>query len=142
MSTDKIPPAPTGGTDANSPKAEGILADDMTPEALTAALAKNQAVQEKGELLRAKLLGETARAPWHELQRFFAQGSLLMAAEGVDMLDVAMALAEDDSKAFEAWLAKGEAGLSIRSDIWKMFFLLRESSYWSFCSCYGLKGST
>lgn len=67
--------------------------------------------QPTGELLRAKLLGETARAPWKELQRFFAQGVVLMAQPGVDMIAVGMALADDDSAAFEKWLNAGEAGV-------------------------------
>jgi len=66
--------------------------------------------QERGELLRAKLLGETARAPWSELQRFFAQGLVIQAKDGVDMIDVAMMLAEDNSKGFEQFLAAGLAG--------------------------------
>lgn len=82
MSTDNIPPA-------------------AQPPATPAA---------SGELLRAKLVGETARAPWHELQRFFAQGTLLMAAQGMDMIDVAIALAEDDRATFEGWLHAGKAG--------------------------------
>jgi len=65
---------------------------------------------ESGELLRAKLVGETARAPWRELQRFFAQGTLLMAAQGMDMIDVAIALAEDDRVTFAGWLENGQAG--------------------------------
>ncbi len=67
--------------------------------------------KEQGELLRAKLLGETARAPWRELQRFFAQGLTLQAQPGVDLLAVAMALAEDDRPGFEAFMNAGEAGV-------------------------------
>ena len=67
--------------------------------------------KEQGELLRAKLLGETARAPWKELQRFFAQGLTLQAQPGVDLLAVAMALAEDDRPGFEAFMNAGEAGV-------------------------------
>ena len=62
-------------------------------------------------MLRAKLLGETARAPWRELQRFFAQGLTLQAQPGVDLLAVAMALAEDDRPGFEAFMNAGEAGV-------------------------------
>ena len=82
----------------------------MTPEALEALLRKNSGVQETGDKLRAKLVSETARAPWRELQRFFAQGTMLMAAQGIDMMDVAMALAEDDTGTFEVWLNSGKAG--------------------------------
>jgi len=67
-------------------------------------------VQERGELLRAKLVGETARAPWQELQRFFAQGLVIQAKQGIDMIDVAMALAEDNSEGFERLLAAEQAG--------------------------------
>ena len=63
-----------------------------------------------GDALRAKLLGETARAPWRELERFFAQGLLLMAQPGVDLIEVGMALAEDDSARFGQWLDAGQAG--------------------------------
>lgn len=105
MSTNNIPPP-----DHPSASSKDSLTDEMTPEALEALLQKNQVAQETGDLLRAKLVGETARAPWQELQRFFAQGTLLMAAQGVDMIDVAMALAEDDRDAVEAWLQEGEAG--------------------------------
>jgi len=86
MSTDNIPPSATPPAPPSAPPAES------------------------GELLRAKLVGETARAPWHELQRFFAQGTLLMAAQGMDMIDVAMALAEDNRDTFAGWLEAGKAG--------------------------------
>ena len=66
--------------------------------------------QERGEVLRAKLLGETARAPWNELQRFFAQGLIIQAKEGVDMIEVAMTLAEDNKERFEQFLTSDEAG--------------------------------
>ncbi len=61
-------------------------------------------------MLRAKLLGETARAPWNELQRFFAQGLVIQAKAGVDMIEVAMTLAEDDKERFEQFLSADEAG--------------------------------
>ena len=67
--------------------------------------------QETGDELKAKLLGETARAPWRELQRFFAQGVLLAAEPGVDLIEVGMALAEDNREAFEPWLESGRVGV-------------------------------
>lgn len=82
--------------------------DDILPPDWN--LPDAQQTQETGEQLRAKLVGETARAPWHELQRFFAQGTLLMALPGIDMIDVAIALADDNREAFETWLAAGKAG--------------------------------
>lgn len=60
------------------------------------------------ETLRARIVGETARAPWAELQRFFAQGIVLVASPALDLVEVALAVAQDDAAAFQAWLASGE----------------------------------
>lgn len=100
MSTKNTPPD-------DSPNAASSDTELKLPEGY--ALPDPQS-QERGELLRAKLLGETARAPWNELQRFFAQGVVLMAAPGVDMISVAMALAEDDRDAFEGFMNAEQAG--------------------------------
>lgn len=57
--------------------------------------------------LRTRLLGETATAPWRELQRFFAQGLVLAAAEELDLIDVGVVLATDDTRQFVRWREKG-----------------------------------
>jgi len=67
--------------------------------------------QERGDALKAKLLGETARAPWHELQRFFAQGRVLAVETGTDLIEVGMALACDERAQFERWMRDGEVAL-------------------------------
>ncbi len=85
--------------------------------------------QERGELLRARLVGETARAPWRELQRFFAQGLVLAAAPDVDMIDVAMALAEDDRNLFEELLRGEQAGPV--SDEQALKWFESEASLWT-----------
>ena len=54
--------------------------------------------------LYLKLLGETARISWQELQPFFARGSLLWASAGLDLVAVAEALAEDDRARVASWL--------------------------------------
>ncbi len=109
MSTNKIPPSDYGSSGANDSLANALTGNESSAE-LEVLLQKNKVEQETGDLLRAKLVGETARAPWHELQRFFAQGTLLMAAQGIDMIDVAVALANDDRDAFAAWLQAEQAG--------------------------------
>ena len=85
--------------------------------------------QERGELLRAKLLGETARAPWKELQRFFAQGLIIQASDGVDMIDVAMTLAEDNSKGFEQFLTAEQAG--VVSDEQALEWINSDATVWT-----------
>ena len=87
------------------------MTKDDTPESgLPPDFSLPSQPQERGELLRAKLLGETARAPWNELQRFFAQGLVIQVNKGVDMIEVAMALAEDNKARFEHYLSANEAG--------------------------------
>lgn len=60
---------------------------------------------------KAKLLAETARCPFSELQRFFAQGSLLRVEPGVDLIDVGVTLALDDSTEFQQLLTNGQVTL-------------------------------
>ena len=55
--------------------------------------------------LYLKLLGETARISWQELQPFFARGALLRVLPELDLVEVAAALAEDDRSRVAGWLA-------------------------------------
>jgi hypothetical protein len=36
------------------------------------------------ELKRVKIISETARIPWQELQRFFAAGKVMLVTQGLD----------------------------------------------------------
>lgn len=47
--------------------------------------------------LKQKLVAETARIHWRELQRFFAQGLVLVVDDSLDLIDVACWIAKDDS---------------------------------------------
>lgn len=60
--------------------------------------------------LREKLLSETSTVPWVELQRLFAAGQVIAADPALDLLDVACALARDDTAAFAAWTEAGQVG--------------------------------
>ena len=51
---------------------------------------------------------ETAQIEWRSLQRFFAQGSALAVEQGVDLVDVAQAFADDDNQQVEKWLATNQ----------------------------------
>jgi hypothetical protein len=44
---------------------------------------------EPQEILRAKLIMETSRIDWKELQRFFAGGAAVQVSAGLDLVDVA-----------------------------------------------------
>ncbi|MGN6085044.1 DUF2288 domain-containing protein [Trinickia sp.] len=57
--------------------------------------------------LYLKLLAETAKIAWPELERFFARGMLLCVARDLDLVTVAAAIAEDDTTQITQWLASG-----------------------------------
>jgi len=57
--------------------------------------------------LYAKLLGETARIDWKELEPFFARGALLWVAEGEDLVALAEAVAGDDRAGVAVAMERG-----------------------------------
>jgi len=65
---------------------------------------------EQPSTLYAKLLGETAPISWQELQPFFARGALLWVAEELDLIEVALAVAENDQARVATWSATGQMG--------------------------------
>lgn len=61
-------------------------------------------------LLRAKLEGETAKMPWRELQRFFANGTAIYVAPTLDLVEVAAEISSNNKTEVEAWQASGDLG--------------------------------
>jgi hypothetical protein len=62
------------------------------------------------DLQRARINGETARMPWRELLRFFATGTVIAVDDGLDLVEVALRIANDDKQAVAAWLQAGRIG--------------------------------
>lgn len=60
-------------------------------------------LQQERELERAKIVSETARIPWLELQRFFAAGKVMLVAAELDLVDVAHALQLDNIEQVKTW---------------------------------------
>lgn len=58
--------------------------------------------------LYLKLLTETARISWQELEPFFARGVLLWVAADADLPGIAEGLAEDQRDQVAAWLESGQ----------------------------------
>ena len=58
--------------------------------------------------LRHKLNFETGRLSWPELQRHFARGVVIVVANGLDLLEVAVKLSEDDKAQFESWVSSNQ----------------------------------
>lgn len=65
---------------------------------------------EQEDLLRAKLNGETSRMPWKELLRFFAGGTVIAVSPELDLVDVALRIANDDAQAIAQWMAGNQVG--------------------------------
>lgn len=57
---------------------------------------------------RAKVNLETARIPWHELQRFFASGSAIFVSPALDLVEVAFQVSEDNRAQVMEWMASGQ----------------------------------
>lgn len=56
------------------------------------------------ESLQQKLNRETAKIQWKALQEHHQQGAVIAVSPALDLVSVAVALAEDNRAAVEAWL--------------------------------------
>ena len=63
---------------------------------------------EKDTELRDKINRETARIPWAELTRHFAQGTVVYVSEALDLVDVAVRISHDDKSTIVQWMADGK----------------------------------
>ena len=57
--------------------------------------------------IRSRLVAETSKIPWQELQRFFAGGSVLYIDPELDLIDVACEIAADHAERVSAWTDEG-----------------------------------
>jgi hypothetical protein len=63
---------------------------------------------DKDTELRDKVNRETARLPWVELERHFAQGNVIYVHESLDLVDVAVRISHDDKDSISKWMAEGK----------------------------------
>lgn len=56
------------------------------------------------EDVRVRIMSETAKIPWTELLRFFAQGIVLMVKPGLDLVDVAYEVTRDNQEQVKLWM--------------------------------------
>jgi hypothetical protein len=59
------------------------------------------------DVLKAKIISETARINWLDLQKFYAAGSVIQVSAALDLVDVAFAFSQDDKAAVQHWLHAG-----------------------------------
>ena len=57
--------------------------------------------------LRNKLLTETSKIAWKELQVFFAQGKTVHVSSKLDLIDAAESISKDDSETVQQWMQSG-----------------------------------
>lgn len=88
----------------------GGFADSRARPHLT-LFFKNSCMKTKPENdtdLRIKINRETARLPWAELQRHFAQGSVVFVSAELDLVEVAVRISHDDKDSIARWMAEGK----------------------------------
>lgn len=60
---------------------------------------------------KAKIVAETAKIPWTDLQRWFASGSAIYVAGDLDLIEVAWQMSQDNKRAVAQWMESGQVGL-------------------------------
>lgn len=81
------------------------------------------------DVLRATLNGETARFAWKEMQRFFAAGTVIVVDDALDLVDVAVQVARDNTAAVQQWMASGQLGQV--SDAQAQSWLEADAALWT-----------
>jgi hypothetical protein len=61
---------------------------------------------ETDAVLTQRLNGETAKIEWHQLQKHYASGNVLLINQDYDLIKVAMAMHQDDTEQIKQWLEK------------------------------------
>lgn len=88
-----------------------------------------QTKPEKDIELRNKVNRETARLPWTELLKHFAQGNVVWVADSLDLVDVAVRISHDDKAHIGQWM---EASLLARvSDQQAQEWLQQDAHLWA-----------
>jgi len=63
---------------------------------------------ERENLLRQEYHSQTARIHWHELQTYYANGSVIVVAPELDLVEVAVQLGMDNTACFQRWIETAE----------------------------------
>lgn len=63
----------------------------------------NTDLQPEAEV-RIRIISETAKIPWKDLMRFFAQGVVVMVKPGLDLVDVAYEVTADNQGQVKSWM--------------------------------------
>ncbi len=64
--------------------------------------------EDRETLLRREYHAQTARIRWHELQTYYAHGSVIHVGSELDLVEVAVQLGLDNTHQFESWIADSQ----------------------------------
>jgi len=64
--------------------------------------------RDRESLLREEFFSQTASIKWHDLQTYYAHGSVVKVEGDQDLVEVAVQLGMDNSARFEQWIASGQ----------------------------------
>lgn len=64
-------------------------------------------LEDQETLERARINQETARIPWRDLQRFFAQGRVIAVDPGLDLVELALQCSRDEAGVIGSELEHG-----------------------------------
>lgn len=65
-------------------------------------------MEQRDDIYRAKMNLETSQIAWRELQRFFASGAAIYVSPGLDLVEVAYQISEDNKDAVLNWMGTGQ----------------------------------
>lgn len=60
------------------------------------------------EEVHVRIVSETAKIPWKDLMRFFAQGVVVMVKPGLDLVNVACEVTADNQEQVKSWMNSAE----------------------------------
>lgn len=79
--------------------------------------------------LRIKINRETARLPWSELEKHFAQGNVVYVSPELDLIDVALRVSHDDKDSIGRWMEEGKVAKV--SDVQAATWSAADSKVWA-----------
>ena len=62
--------------------------------------------EDRATLLRNEYMSQTARINWHDLQTYYAHGSVVAVSAELDLVEVAVQLGLDNIDQFQDWIAE------------------------------------
>lgn len=71
---------------------------------------------ERETLLRGEYHDQTASIHWHDLQTYYAHGSVICVGESLDLVEVAVQLGMDNIDQFQQWIADEDIAPASESD--------------------------